>query len=142
MRPLAEIGPYSAEDWMREDTRKSVGDKLSCPNCEHTGWYSPIKGRRPDGLERLYRACKVCGFWQEADGMSAPYRCVMTLHVCVGRVSFGETCGSCNHPGSLTWHPCARVVTRAEVTSTPYVCPQCRVALTEDHVVPWAVSAQ
>lgn len=46
------------------------GCTMPCPNCKNVGFYGP-KG----DVSRRYRACKFCGFWQEADG-TEPYRCI------------------------------------------------------------------
>jgi len=73
-------GEYSIAQW-DEDMRLNrfcnrhenyffSGCNIACPSCQNFGFYGP-KG----SPERMYRACKFCGFWQEADG-SGPYRCI------------------------------------------------------------------
>ena len=57
---------------------------MPCPNCKTVGFYGP-RGREDESgnVPRKYRACKFCGFWQEAFGPiydergGKPYRCVM-----------------------------------------------------------------
>ncbi len=54
---------------------------LACPQCNIVGFYGPRKAQEGEGT-RKYRACKFCGFWQEASGTvrdergGEPYRCV------------------------------------------------------------------
>ena len=52
------------------------GCTISCPNCQNLGFYGPkVTTDEAGGVTRRYRACKFCGFWQEA-GRGKPYRCV------------------------------------------------------------------
>lgn len=52
------------------------GCTIPCPNCKSVGFYGPKVTENDAGeVIRRYRACKFCGFWQEADG-SDPYRCI------------------------------------------------------------------
>ena len=78
---------YTEKDW--EDEMKSnffcgkhlpLGScSLLCPQCKTLGFYGP-RGSSSSG--RKYRACKFCGFWQEAWGNffnehgGGPYRCI------------------------------------------------------------------
>lgn len=57
-------------------SQTTYSSALPCPVCQTIGFYGPkIAG------ERKYRACKFCGFWQEAPGESQKvlgtiaYRC-------------------------------------------------------------------
>lgn len=70
---------------------------LLCPSCKEVGFYGPREQRGSTGeITRKYRACKWCGFWQEAwgfvknasDGVGGEqYRCVMVRHKCgVGEI--------------------------------------------------------
>lgn len=59
----------------------SSGCTIPCPNCKTVGFYGP-KQDPEENPTRKYRACKFCGFWQEAWGNyidkigEAPYRCI------------------------------------------------------------------
>ena len=64
---------YTEEQW-EEEMRKmrfcgghqAFGScNLECPSCHEIGFYSP---REIKSESRKYRACKWCGFWQEAVG--------------------------------------------------------------------------
>jgi hypothetical protein len=131
MRPFT----YTEQDWQR-DTVAQQRSRLTCPACSHDEWYKAVAARRLDGSTRRYRACKVCGFWQEADG-SPPYRCYMTVHICLAEIQPGEQCKYCGTWGPAVWHPnCWRVIPDAEVGQTR--CDNCGVALSRDHIIPWA----
>jgi len=42
---------------------------LECPSCSEVGFYGPRKTENDKGeITRKYRACKWCGFWQDAWG--------------------------------------------------------------------------
>jgi len=136
MKPLAEILPYTREQWKRDREGEGRGETLRCPNCDHDEWFHliPREDLQPDE-----RVCKVCGFRQEADGTPA-YRCLLTAHVCLGpRPDDGE-CPEC---GSLvpfqSWHLCAKVLLQEQIGERP--CALCGTVRTEAHVVPWAVEA-
>ena len=137
---LNEIAGYTPVDWQADRDAEGRGDVLRCPNCEHANWYHPV-GIPPDsGAERKYRACKVCGFWQEADGKPA-YRCWMTVHTCLGSLAEGARCQFCGAWGPRTWHAgCWRILPSRELGVT--TCPNCGVILTPGHVVPWPVIAE
>ena len=76
----------------------SSGCTLSCPQCQSVGFYGPKLTVDNSGkATRKYRACKFCGFWQEAWGTvfnergGDPYRCIIVG--CVrcpenGRISY------------------------------------------------------
>jgi hypothetical protein len=61
--------------------RISFGTNLPCPDCKTVGFYGPRLIKEGETITRKYRACKFCGFWQEAAGAvlidhgSKPYRC-------------------------------------------------------------------
>jgi hypothetical protein len=112
------IGPYLQADWERD----MAGVALSCPDCGSSTDYGPRAAPRPDGSLRLYRACKACGFWQEADG-TAPYRCRVAAHRCT--VSFAEPreCRECEQPlpAGIQEHDCGRWLH----TTERFTCPEC-----------------
>lgn len=61
----------------------SSGCMLSCPQCQSIGFYGPkLTADEAGKITRKYRACKFCGFWQEAWGNvfdergGGPYRCI------------------------------------------------------------------
>src|SRR5437879_4151754 len=58
---------YDEAHWQQEMLLSQFGGCLTCPNCHTLGFYNPRRGIQ-DGVDRLYRACKFCGFWQEAKG--------------------------------------------------------------------------
>lgn len=86
----------------RHDNWFHSGCFLECPSCGSRGFYGP-KGSYEKG--RKYRACKFCGFWQEASGPihdargGKPYRCVMvTCPHCSGydwRLPWEDDWGEC-----------------------------------------------
>jgi predicted RNA-binding Zn-ribbon protein involved in translation (DUF1610 family) len=59
--------PYTEADWQHEMAGKGGAATLACPDCGSAADYGPRWHTRPDGTERRYRACKNCGFWQEAE---------------------------------------------------------------------------
>jgi hypothetical protein len=134
MTPLSEIGPYSESEW-RSDKLLQAGRRLACPNCDSDVYFKAY------GTTRGYRGCKVCGFWQEADGVSQPYRCHATEHVCVGDIPRGAVCGCCEKPGPISYHLCWRVLTPREVAERSYTCSVSGTVLGVEHVIPWAVEA-
>jgi hypothetical protein len=58
------------------------GRALPCPQCKTIGFYGPRHSPSEGEIIRKYRACKFCGFWQEASGEvfdqkgGEPYRCI------------------------------------------------------------------
>ncbi len=59
------------------------GCSLQCPKCRSVGFYGPkVTVNNAGEITRKYRACKFCGFWQEAWGSvwnergGEPYRCI------------------------------------------------------------------
>ncbi len=90
-KKIDSIHEYTEEQWDKEMSNAKpirisslsgycFGSNLPCPLCCEVGFYSPrfTDGERP----RKYRACKYCGFWQEAEGEAKDrlgpkaYRCV------------------------------------------------------------------
>jgi hypothetical protein len=139
VRPLHSIPPYTPDDWS-SDRRVDSESGLACANCGHDEWYHPVGIPPEDGAERKYRACKVCGFWQEADG-SPPYRCMMTSHVCLGHLAEGKQCTYCGAWGPIHWHAgCWRVLRKEELGQTR--CDNCGTTLDEGHVVSWPVDPE
>jgi hypothetical protein len=83
---------FTEEDWAAEmNKRINCGRhkeiyagccNIPCPYCRVIGFYEP-RGRKEEGFPRKYRACKFCGFWQEAAGKTYDehggdwYRCKM-----------------------------------------------------------------
>ncbi len=113
---MKEFPPYDEKQWQADDALKKVGEfhRLVCPDCNFSGdprWYGP----RDDKQGRHYRACKKCGFWQEADGTSA-YRCWMAMHLCE------------------QLHPTAWILTPKE---PGYLCQSCKTWIGREHSVPW-----
>jgi DNA-directed RNA polymerase subunit RPC12/RpoP len=125
------IGPYSEADWQRD---VGAPRPLACPDCGHSENFGPKKRGTP---EHHYRACKVCGFWQDADGMSAPFRCRLTAHVCFGTFASARDCGGCGNamPQGVRWHLCARILAPRE----RWRCPECGTRVLTAHTIPWAV---
>lgn len=131
------IGPYTEADWERDRAAVKAGEALACPDCGHTENYVLAEGRRWDGSPRRYRGCKVCGFWQEADGESSPYRCRLTVHICLARFAEERECRGCgNGIGPALWHLCLRILRPDE----EWRCPECGTALETQHTVPWPAS--
>lgn len=137
---LVDIPPYSSQAWSSEREVEARGERLACPNCDHNEWYHPVGIPPETGAERKYRACKMCGFWQEADGTQA-YRCWMTTHVCIQKLPDGAVCKYCGTWGPREWHAgCWRILRPAELGVT--ACDGCGVVLSPLHVVPWPVAAE
>lgn len=136
---LSNVPGYSEADWHRDRQAEAGGARLTCPNCDHGEWFHPLGIPPSDGANRKYRVCKVCGFWQEADGTPA-YRCVMTVHTCLGTLLASQRCVHCGMSGPRHWHTCSpRVLPPQELGVT--ACQCCGVVLTREHVVPWPVGA-
>ena len=70
---------YTEEDW-RETC--FISEKIPfnpCPNCGNL-----ISSGGAYSLERKYRACKMCGMWQEVNGK--PYFAKLRGHICGGYI--------------------------------------------------------
>jgi hypothetical protein len=136
---LRDVPAYGEGDWHRDRKAEADGQHLTCPNCGRGEWFHPLGVPPSDGALCKYRACKVCGFWQEADGTPA-CRSVMTAHGCLGPIEHGQRCRHCGTTGPRHWHVCCpRVLRPHELGLTS--CHHCGTVLTRDHVVPWPVTA-
>jgi len=71
--------PYSIDQWEKDDKNNQFcykhqnwfysGCNLECPRCHSLGFYGPKKSVGSNGeIDRKYRACKFCGFWQDVWG--------------------------------------------------------------------------
>lgn len=73
------------------------GCNLECPSCHEIGFYGP---REIKSEGRKYRACKWCGFWQEAAGPvfndrgGNPYRGTIRSHSNCGKEKTWGTAGA------------------------------------------------
>jgi len=115
--------PYIEADWQWEESQRLAGKRLTCPDCGSDANYAPKAGIHPDGSPRHYRACKMCGFWQEADGTPA-YRCWLSKHTCSKELSPEETftCEYCGDKISENSHPCGKYLLPDE---DGYTCSTC-----------------
>ena len=132
------ITPYTEPEWQRDLMQRRTGFPLACPDCGRTECFAPLSRESADGREVHYRACKVCGFQQLADGRSPPYCGRMTAHVCLGHFPTPRKCRGCNTDmrAGQPWHLCARVLEPDEARE----CPECHTVVAERHVIPWAVA--
>ena len=104
---MKEHSPYTEPEWQKDESHRLTGGSFRCPDCNSEENFWPKHHLRSDGSERHYRACKICGFWQEVDG-SAPYRIWLAAHTCAVRLRPGQltvTCVTCENrliaePGS------------------------------------------
>lgn len=121
--------------------RRARGEKPTCPDCN---WADPprrtralfelvpprqVNGRTIPG----YRFCKVCGFVQYADGVSAPHRCWLSRHWCDPPQTFlgyetSYTCRDCGRALTITEgvvepHGCGKYLKEEQ---DGYVCSTCR----------------
>ncbi len=134
MARLKDISPYSAQQWESDRQREDAGETLRCPACERDEWFHCIRRDVPEPNER---ACKVCGFWQRADGTPA-YRCRLTAHVCLGPRQAGGECPECREAiDSPFWHLCVTILRPEEIGER--ACERCGTVRTERHVIPWVV---
>ena len=72
MTDLASV-PYSETHWCRDRQQQDIGDTLLCPDCDSGHQFEVFSYAKSDGSARLYRGCKMCGFWQDVD--DPPHRC-------------------------------------------------------------------
>jgi len=113
---------YSEDEWSCDEAARVRGEKLECPDCGSFNCFGPRAHTLPDGSRRLYRACKHCGFWQEADG-SPPYRVWLALHICCAPLQGdGQTveCASCGQVAACDvasgWrHNCGKFLRPSEL---------------------------
>lgn len=129
---------YSNADWCRERALVDAGRVLPCPACGHREYFSPYAVATDDGSLRLYRGCKVCGFWQDTGEDSV--RCVWTSHVCLAKIPSGETCGCCDSDGPLSFHICSRIVGEEEIEGGEYTHDDsgCNITLGPEHRIAMA----
>ena len=133
--------PYRATDWTSDKARANPVETTSCPDCGSDEHYGPRGGIHSDGSPRNYRACKMCGFWQEADG-SDPYRCWQSSHECRRELDAGgsficEYCGQTFTTGDapvLIAHTCGKYLKPDE---DGYECGACGKFQGRDTLEPW-----
>ena len=120
------MNEYTEDQWLEEMKAQPIifqypggqfafGTTLPCPACQTVGFYGPRIYPGQGEPTRKYRACKFCGFWQEAWGElrnepfpgAKPYRCTMVR------------CETCN---SYDW--------RFPDGFKPGTCPTCNVEMT------------
>ena len=134
--------PYPAYDqqtWERDHARERAGEVLSCPDCASASWYHHVSAQHADGSLRLYRACKSCGFWQEADG-TPPYRTWRSTHTCVTPATSPFTCAFCEQliqpdPFGSAMHACGKYL---RPTEDGYTCTTCGQWQGRDSSTPWS----
>lgn len=135
---------YTEADWQADQARKQDQEPLECPDCGFSGDYDRYgsRFRTVDGSPFPYRMCKVCGFWQRADGQSAPVRCWLSKHRCQRRLAKGEMTFHCDHCGSdwpaapdgLVVHECGKYLLPGE---DGYRCKTCDRWWGRDSQVGW-----
>ena len=131
--------PYVEAAWAAEMTLLKEGLALPCPDCGSSSDYGPKEAAGSDGTVRHYRACKMCGFWQEADGTLA-YRCWTSQHVCVRHVGTTFHCPHCAtvlqpaEPEGPAVHTCGKYLLP---TDSGYLCTTCGHWYGRDSQVPW-----
>lgn len=106
---------YTEKQWTEEmalsSPLSSLGSCLRCPNCKTLGFYGPRVVQNNKGeITRKYKACKFCGFWQEAWGDvynergGEAYRCITVLCDKCGaydwRVPWSKQLGNCINCGN------------------------------------------
>src|SRR6266487_4271550 len=109
---LAVFPPYTEAEWQLDERQRASGFPLTCPDCRKDADYGPRQATKADGSLRRYRACKMCGFWQEADGLSLAYRCRLAVHMCTGDFGTSRECRGCGNvlASGTQRHPCPRVL--------------------------------
>ena len=132
---LAGFAPYTETEWEQDERQRTSGFPLTCPDCRKDADYGPRRAAKADGSLRKYRACKMCGFWQEADGRSLPYRCRLAVHMCTGDFGTRRECRCCGNvqSGGTHRHLCPRALVPRET----YYCPECHVSVGRRNVIPW-----
>ena len=126
---MKDHAPYIPNDWDRDRQLVEAGQRLTCPDCGSNENYGPKSGTYADGSPRRYRACKMCGFWQEADTTPA-YRTWLATHECRRHPASGETAFFCEYckqtllpgPGNEIVHRCGKYLTPDE---DGYTCATC-----------------
>lgn len=126
---------YTEPEWERDEAARLNVAWPSCPDCGSAEDFGPRHHDRTDGSQRHYRACKFCGFWQEADGSPA-YRIWLCIHECQVRLRQGQIIAHCTvcdadgiaPIGSVEWpHRCGRFLTPWE---SGFTCSNCRQFIT------------
>jgi len=126
---MKEHAPYTEADWQADCERVDQGEPLTCPDCGALGDYGP----RDDGQGRHYRACKMCGFWQETDGSPA-YRCWVSTHRCDPGLDGPYDCEYCQRTDLTGSHKCGKFLTPWEHV---YTCDTCGQRLSGESWRPW-----
>ncbi len=136
--PFARFGPYTVQEWRAQDALRILGGGLHCPDCGSAAAYAAKSAKRTDGSIRRYRACKSCGFWQEADGWSPAYRCWLAVHMCNTNFAVGRECCGCGNKkaAGTTCHSCARIL----VPNETFRCPECGVVVDDNYKIPWPIT--
>ena len=130
---------YSRSDWIRHQ-----GTQLACPDCGSSRDYGPRCAPKAHGGNRLYRACKDCGFWQEADG-TPPYRCWKSEHECERKVYDTYPCQFCgtvlqgSTDGENIIHPCGKYLLPSE---DGYECTTCGQWQGRETQVAWPLAPE
>lgn len=138
---MKEHAPYTEADWQAD--RDASRHYLVCPDCGYRGslpWYGPRVRRRGTSEERHYRACRICGFTQKADGSPA-YRSWKSSHLCERKLGL-ETEFTCRHCGQhlvsdrtgVVSHMCAEILPPWE---DGYRCMSCGRRQGRDTEVSW-----
>lgn len=136
MDPMKKHSAYSPSDWLLDQSTP-----LDCPDCGSSRDYGPRCAPRAAGAHRLYRACKDCGFWQEADG-APPYRCWKSEHVCTRRVHADYSCPFCGQvligsaEGKDASHRCGKYLLPSE---DGYDCTTCGTWQGRETTAPWTL---
>jgi len=131
---MKEHPAYLESDWLRDN-----GKQLACPDCGSTRDFGPRCASTVGGGMRLYRACKDCGFWQEADG-SSPYRTWKSEHACSRTVCGDYPCPFCGTvlqgapTGELVAHDCGKYLLPSE---SGYQCTTCAQWRGRETETPW-----
>lgn len=132
--------PYTDQQWEADHKADQPGHPLSCPDCNSDVWCHPTD-RIVKGALFRYRMCKRCGFWQAADGRSAPVRCWKSEHLCTRpNVEASYVCGHCltmltpREPGGMVMHKCGWYPDPGEER---YFCTTCGHYYGRESQVPW-----
>jgi len=131
---VKDHAPYLEADWRADRERVAQGEPLTCPDCDFSDnplLYGPRGGEEGKGPPR--RACKVCGFWQDADGSSA-YRCWKSTHRCDPGLNGPYDCEHCGQTGLTGSHDCGNYLKPRE---DGYECGTCGRWHGRETPTPW-----